>query len=927
MKKNILSAIAVCAALFSCQKKEFVEIMPAYDELHAMTEVASGTRTVMDEFNNVLWSADDQIVAFMRTSLGLKYQLKDSYIGKTSGAFSKVASGSSDDLVSGMELDHIVAYYPYSESVMCSNTSGGYALNVVLPSEQTYAPDSFGNGFWPMAAVSEGNDITFKNICGGLKLQLKGTAKIKTIELKGNAGELLSGNASVTVYSDGTVPFIAMSSDASKSVILDCGDGVQLDEETATEFILTVPPVAFDNGFTVTVTDIQNGVDVLSTDKANPIRRSALLSMPVMDIETEPVYTPTDYCISATYEIFEDGKRMYVFGQRTFAGDTNPVVCVDYGDGVYGIDQFHTYEKSGEYNVIFYFDHPITEIADFAFMSIGPLKSITIPNTVETIGTCAFYGGSKYNDNILLECVEFEGGSRLTTIKAGAFACNPALKELRLPSSIENIEEKVFAFCPSLEFVYGAGEYYNIGSEYGGLLYKQVDRVCYIALIPSNVDCEDVNFGGLPNVLLNGAVTSCKKLRRVDIGVGGILEIGDYNFLDCDALEYVNMSATQKIGSDVFMNCKSLRDVSMPVVSQIGTNAICDNETLEYIDFGSPDLKTLNLVGNNNPKLRRIHIPSGVTSISSSFNNDPSIAVVSVSALTPPALSDSFDSIPQDAVIYVPSTSYNAYKSASGWNSFSDLLVPYDFEKGEICSAESHYIDEYGICHGLGVEIGGVVWAPVNCGYHATDYMYGKLYQWGRKYGQGYDGTFGSNNQGTYTDAEIPTITNGKVTLEFGQSKENEDAFYTNASLPYDWLSPSTKNLWNEGTEDDPVKTEYDPCPEGWRVPTYKELDVICSEQSSWITNADGLGGYSFSGNSLDSGETREVFFPAAGYRFGEKGTASGRGHVGYYWSSNPYPIVSNASTYAFYFNPMWAEKYMSTQARSNGCSVRCVQE
>lgn len=48
------------------------------------------------------------------------------------------------------------------------------------------------------------------------------------------------------------------------------------------------------------------------------------------------------------------------------------------------------------------------------------------------------------------------------------------------------------------------------------------------------------------------------------------------------------------------------------------------------------------------------------------------------------------------------------------------------------------YIDEYGINHGGGILIGDVLWAPVNCGYHETDYPYGKLYQWGRKHGQGY---------------------------------------------------------------------------------------------------------------------------------------------------------------------------------------------
>ena len=299
MKKNILSALAICAALLGCQKNEISETRPSGVELHATIEDDASTKTVMDENNNIRWSEGDQIIAFMKSSYGHKYQVKSSFIGETYADFSKVSSSNGDDLSAGMDWDHIVAYYPYAESIKCAKSGNNYALNVILPSEQTYAAESFGNGFFPMVAVSENNNITFKNVCGGLKLQLKGTAAVKTIELKGNAGELLSGKASVTVYPDGTVPSIVMSSDASKSVILDCGAGVQLNEDTATEFILTVPPVAFDSGFTVTITDTQNGMAVLSTDKANPIKRSAILSMPVMEIETMPVFTPTEHSITA----------------------------------------------------------------------------------------------------------------------------------------------------------------------------------------------------------------------------------------------------------------------------------------------------------------------------------------------------------------------------------------------------------------------------------------------------------------------------------------------------------------------------------------------------------------------------------------------------------------------------------------------------
>ena len=65
------------------------------------------------------------------------------------------------------------------------------------------------------------------------------------------------------------------------------------------------------------------------------------------------------------------------------------------------------------------------------------------------------------------------------------------------------------------------------------------------------------------------------------------------------------------------------------------------------------------------------------------------------------------------------------------------------------------YVDEYGVNHGPGIKIGIHVWAPVNCGYHATDYKYGKMYQWGRKYGQG----FGD-------DATVPNREYGAVSLD-----------------------------------------------------------------------------------------------------------------------------------------------------------------
>ena len=111
-----------------------------------------------------------------------------------------------------------------------------------------------------------------------------------------------------------------------------------------------------------------------------------------------------------------------------------------------------------------------------------------------------------------------------------------------------------------------------------------------------------------------------------------------------------------------------------------------------------------------------------------------------------------------------------------------------------------------------------MVWAPVNSGYHATDFKYGKLYQWGRKYGQGHSTSY---------DASAPEIVEGPISAVNGQKDKYSNTFFTSSESLYDWTSPQDDTLWNSGTEENPIKTEYDPCPEGWRVPTYAELDEL----------------------------------------------------------------------------------------------------
>ena len=292
MKRQFLVSFVACIGLFSCQREEIAcgdyENRGKSIEFYATIEDGDLTKTTLDEHNNVRWSANDQIVIFGMSTIPSKYQIKQSYVGKTYGSFSSVSSGNSGgDVGAGLELSHNIAYYPYSEVVECEKFSSNYKLYIDLPSEQIYAEDSFGNGTFPMVAVSENNNIVFRNVCGGMKLQLKGTCKVASITVEGKNGEKLSGSASLIAYTDATKPAITMSENASTSSTLNCGAGVQLNETTATEFIISLPPTTFTKGFKVTVTDNDGGTQIIETSKNNEVLRSSLLVMPALTVKTE----------------------------------------------------------------------------------------------------------------------------------------------------------------------------------------------------------------------------------------------------------------------------------------------------------------------------------------------------------------------------------------------------------------------------------------------------------------------------------------------------------------------------------------------------------------------------------------------------------------------------------------------------------------
>ncbi|MBR5035219.1 MAG: hypothetical protein IKX71_07915 [Bacteroidales bacterium] len=298
MTKRIAVIILAAFAICGCQVKEineFVQETSPNPDAKVFTAIIEdntsvGTKTVLDNDGNVRWKQGDQVSIFVGSTVNEHYQVTDASEGKTSASLYQVTS---PGFVAGTDINNNVAFYPYATTAEIAKSGSSYVISdILLPAVQNYAEGSFGNGAFPMAAVTSSTSdmiLKFKNVLGGLKLQLKGTATIASIRITGNNNEILCGAAEVTV-SNTTTPTISLSDATAKTVTLDCGEGVQLNTETATPFIIALPPMTMDGGFTVVVTDTEGNYMEIKTTKSQTITRSNMLKMPAVVFEGIPTW-------------------------------------------------------------------------------------------------------------------------------------------------------------------------------------------------------------------------------------------------------------------------------------------------------------------------------------------------------------------------------------------------------------------------------------------------------------------------------------------------------------------------------------------------------------------------------------------------------------------------------------------------------------
>ena len=322
----------------------------------------------------------------------------------------------------------------------------------------------------------------------------------------------------------------------------------------------------------------------------------------------------------------------------------------------------------------------VTSIGNSAFTSTD-IYDIVVPENVTSIGSYAFS-----NCRDLLNVSLPEG---LKTIGAYAFENCYDIDYIRIPDTVTTIGDDALKHCScTLDLGNGCPTITTSGWGYDFTKivgkYASSDNRCYIK-------------DGVLILFASGSGASSYNIPD------GVKTIGKNSFIYYVKLKSITIpDSVTSIGENAFYNCTGITSVEMGNgVTTIETGAFGRNLSLSSITF-SNQLKTIKRSAITSIKASSIILPDSVETVEDyafssgefitftfgtkiksigtwCFSHCSSITDLYVKAITPPTCGSSIFANGATPTIHVPSSSVEAYKTKSGWSSYKDYIVGYDF--------------------------------------------------------------------------------------------------------------------------------------------------------------------------------------------------------------------------------------------------------
>ena len=203
-------------------------------------------------------------------------------------------------------------------------------------------------------------------------------------------------------------------------------------------------------------------------------------------------------------------------------------------------------------------------LAEFAFGGFSSLTSITIPNSVTSIGNYAFYDCSSLSSITIPNSV--------TSIGNGAFEYCSLLRSVTIGNSVTSIGSSAFEGCSALTSITIPNSVTSIGN--GAFEYCSLLRSVTIGNSVTSIEDEVFyNCSSLTSITIPNSVTS----------------IGNYAFYNCSALTSITIpESVTSIGSNAFSNCSSLTSVTCKATTPPTTGSFAFNNVSKSIPVYVP---------------------------------------------------------------------------------------------------------------------------------------------------------------------------------------------------------------------------------------------------------------------------------------------------------------------------------------------------
>ena len=200
----------------------------------------------------------------------------------------------------------------------------------------------------------------------------------------------------------------------------------------------------------------------------------------------------------------------------------------------------------------------VSSIAEEAFVN-AKLKSISIPDSVTSIGGSAFSGCSNLTNINLGDGVESIGGN--------AFYDCTGLTEIDIPDSVKSIGNDAFHGCSNLTNIILGDGVESIGGSafYGCTGLTEIDIPDSVTSIGGSVfsGCSNLTSVTIPDGVtsIEGVFAGARQLTNITLG-SGVTSIGDNDFRNFINLTAITLgSGVKSIGTWAFEYCDKLTDV------------------------------------------------------------------------------------------------------------------------------------------------------------------------------------------------------------------------------------------------------------------------------------------------------------------------------------------------------------------------------